>query len=177
VTRPYDIAGARKVLGQVMGDDVAARDFFARHIEGTEPMDYAHLLALAGLVLEPSEREMPWLGVALELAPDGGLRISEDTLTASPAYVAGLDREDVILAIDGRPTRAAADVAAAIESRSPGDSVSVRFRRRDGTEGDTMLVLGRSPTVSIVPVESVGRTLTDAERAFRDAWLSSPTRR
>jgi len=32
------------------------------------------------------------------------------------------------------------------------------------------------PTLEIVPAEQAGRTLSDAQRRFRDGWLSSRAR-
>ena len=94
----------------------------------------------------------------------------------SPAYQAGLERDDVILQVAGLDVTRAADFGRAIGGRQPGDQVPLVFERR-GQLVTSMLHLAENPQVEIVRVEDVGRTLTQEQRRFRDAWLRSPAER
>lgn len=67
----------------------------------------------------------------------------------------------------------AADVVKMIRSRRPGDSLPVVFRRRSGETITAMLRLIADPRQELLPVEQTGQALTDAQRRFRHAWLSS----
>jgi hypothetical protein len=45
--------------------------------------------------------------------------------------------------------------------------------RRRGIAQELTLTIGEDPRLQLIPVERTGRQLTDAERAFRSAWLGS----
>ena len=49
------------------------------------------------------------------------------------------------------------------------------FQRR-GQEVSGTIRLGEDPRVDLVAAEQVGQTLTEAQRRFRDTWLSSASR-
>jgi predicted metalloprotease with PDZ domain len=94
VASPYTLADLRNTLAEVIGDETFATTFFERYIEGRDVVDYARLLARAGLLLRPR----------------------------------------------------------------------------------TSLPAGASGMLEIVPAEQAGQPLTEAQREFRDAWLSSRAR-
>ena len=94
---------------------------------------------------------------------------------ASPAYEAGLERDDVILAVAGTDVASASEVDRAIGGRKPGDQVPLVFERR-GQRVTAMLRLAEDPRMEIVRAEGAGRALTPEQKRFRDAWLGSPAR-
>ncbi len=101
VERPYTLDDVKSVLGQVSGDPAFAADFFARYIEGRELVDYAPLLARAGLLWRPVAAGRASIGdVRLQMG-SGGARVAAAVPFGSPAYQAGLDRDDVIVSIGG----------------------------------------------------------------------------
>jgi hypothetical protein len=67
------------------------------------------------------------------------------------------------------------DVDRALTARKPGDTLAVVFERR-GQQVDATLRLVENPAVELVPAEQAGQSLTDAQRRFRAAWLSSAGR-
>jgi len=174
VDRPYTMTDAKTVLASVAGDRAFADDFFARYIQGHEVPDYARLLAAAGLVLRPHAPQSGFVGeLPLQDAP-AGVRITAAVSVGSPAYRAGLDRDDVIMAIGATSMRRAEEVDAAIRATPPGSMVTVTYLRRG--RGQALMTTIRTvadPTLEIVPAEQAGRTLSDAQRRFRDGWLSS----
>ncbi len=73
---------------------------------------------------------------------DGAFTIEVQQGTA--AADAGLQPGDVIIAVDGAPTRTNADVSDAIAKRKPGDKVEIRYLR-DGKEQTASVTLGSRP--------------------------------
>ena len=171
VASPYTLADLRSALASI-SDQAFADDFFARYIEGRDVADYTRLLARAGFVVRPVAPGRATAG-ALRLQ-DGqrGVRVSAATEMGSPAYEAGLDRDDVITAIGGMRVTTADQVDRAMTSRKPGDALPVTFERR-GQQVSATLRLVEDPRREVVAAEQAGETLTDAQRRFRDAWLSS----
>ena len=85
------------------GDAAFARTFFANYIQGHEVVDYAALLARAGLTLR---RRNP--GAAyftgreqLKFEGGGGARVTEPVAFESWLYKAGVERDDLMVSIDG----------------------------------------------------------------------------
>lgn len=175
VDHPYTINDARAVLAQVSGDAGFAGDFFAKYIQGHDVVDYDRLLAPAGMRLRPIAPGAAYAG-ALQLSDAaGGARIADVVPAGSPAYDAGFERDDVIVAIDDAKIEAARDVARVLRAHKPDDRVTVAFERH-GRRSSTSMTLVEDPRVRIVPGEELGTTLTDAQRRFRATWLSSASR-
>lgn len=61
-------------------------------------------------------------------------------------------------------------MASIVASHGPGDRVEVVFERRGRTHRGTM-TLAEDPTLEVVTYEAAGREVTDAMKAFREAWL------
>ena len=165
----------KAALAAVSGDAAFAEDFFARYIEGREVMEYAPLLNRAGFVLRRRAAGRAWAGPLRTQDTQTGARVVSDTLFGSPAYLAGLDRDDIIVSVAGSRTATSADVEKAIAMRKPGDSMQVVYDRR-GERITTVIKLGDDPGLELVPAEEAGQTLTDAQRKFRDSWLASAAR-
>ncbi len=68
------------------------------------------------------------LGVQVADAPSGGALIGE-TVPGGAAAAAGLRAGDVVTAINGTPVTSADDLASAVRSHRPGDTVTVHFTR------------------------------------------------
>jgi predicted metalloprotease with PDZ domain len=174
VATPYTLDDLKIVLGGVAGDEAFAQDFFARYIEGREMPDYARLLARAGLLLK-SNGGRAFAG-ALTLQDDSaGVRITADVPYGSPAFRGGLERDDVLVTVSGTRVARAADVEKLIAARKPGEPLPVVYERQ-GVRMSTALTLVDDPRLEVVPFEDAGQTVSDTQRRFRDAWLSSAAR-
>jgi len=138
-------------------------------------MDYARLLARAGLLLRPRAAGRAWAGPVRTQDTQTGARVINDMLFGTPAFQAGLDRDDIIVSIGGSRTTTSADVERAIAARKPGDSLQVVYDRR-GERITSVLKLVEDPSLELVPAEEAGQALTEAQRRFRDSWLSSAAR-
>jgi putative serine protease PepD len=112
------------------------------------PIDAAQVVA-TDLITEGRARH-PWLGIEgrQEQAQPVVLKVLED----SPADLAGLRPDDVILAVDGEPVASMAAFVTAVRARRPGDALTITYLR-DGAEWECVAVLGeREP--GLVPSES-----------------------
>jgi predicted metalloprotease with PDZ domain len=178
VAHPYSLRDLRAVLGAVDGDRAWANQFFDRHVEGREVIDYARLLGRAGYLMEPVPGRASLGRFPVNPEP-GGVRVGDSRFTdgpslvpfGSPGYDAGLDSGDLIVAIDGEP--ATFDRWNALSSRPVGTAVVLEIVRRDGRRAQTKATLGADPTWRIVPIEDRGPALTGEQKALREGWLGS----
>jgi predicted metalloprotease with PDZ domain len=175
VAKPYTMADARARLAEVSGDKAFADDFFTRYIEGTEKVDYARLMERAGFLVRPAAPGRATLGQIRGEARGDRLRLGGPSIAASPLYTAGLDLGDEIVSIGETKVSSPGDVDKALASRKPGDEVTIVFMRY-GAEKKATARLTEDPRLEVVPFEKAGRTLTDAQKKFRDAWLASKVR-
>jgi predicted metalloprotease with PDZ domain len=177
VDAPYTTADVVQALADVTGDQALAAALIDRHVRGRVVMEYARLLALAGLGLEPAAPGARTVGpVALSYA-GGRLRISAAPPLGSPADAAGLASGDEIVAIGGRPVRTVADYEDALRVAPVGARITFRIHRRGMRDAAEVAVrVVADPAVAIVAVERGSRAPTPGQRAFRAAWLSSRAR-
>jgi predicted metalloprotease with PDZ domain len=174
VETPYTLDDLQTVLGTVAGDPAFAKEFFARYIEGHEAPDYARLFARAGIQVKAGTGRA--FAGELTLQDDqAGARITADVPYGSPAYQGGLEREDVLVTVGGTKVTRAADFERLVAVRKPGEPLPVVYERR-GVRTSTALKLVDDPRLTLTPFEEAGQTLTDAQRRFREAWLSSAAR-
>ena len=174
VDTPYTPADLKAVLAAVSGDGTFAEDFFARYIDGRDVVDYTALLAKAGLVLRPAAPGRAFAGAFPLEDGSRGARVAGLVPPGSPAYVAGLERGDVITAIGGARVTRADDVDRALGMRKPGDALPVTFERR-GQPVSATITLVEDPRQELVTAEQARQTVSADQRRFRDAWLSSPS--
>ena len=171
---PYTHADLRKALGDVTGDVAFADAFFERYMEGSDLPDFAPLLEQAGLKLRLKNKGDAWLG-SVRLEEDGkALIINSNTQIGSPLYTAGIDRGDEIIRIGRFNIDAERDWKRALKRHEPGQTVKVEFVGRAGLSS-AEVTFTEDETIEIVAVEDGNEeevNLSDAQMAFRDAWLS-----
>jgi predicted metalloprotease with PDZ domain len=172
VGRPYTMQDLRDRLAEVSGDGAFAADFFDRYIQGREVPDYQTLLARAGLVLRKRNPGRAWIGAIPFAADRRSARVTAPTPAGSPAYNAGIDQEDEILAVDGESVASFDALDQILGRHRPGDRLRVSIRRR-GASQDVTVITAEDPRLEIVPIESAVGQLTAEQRVFRDAWLGS----
>lgn len=171
VETPYTNENLKGVLASVSGDAAFANDFFARYVEGREIVDFAKLVARAGLILRPIAGGKATAGEIRFQDGPSGARIVTDVPFASPAYAAGLERDDVVVSLGGVKVTSGADVDRVIATRKPGDPLPVVFDRR-GERVSAAMTLVVNPHRELVAMEETGQTPTDEQRHFRERWLS-----
>ncbi|MGE7206252.1 M61 family metallopeptidase [Sphingomonas sp. NPDC019816] len=169
--RPYRPDDLRQSLATLTGDTAFADGFFARSVTASGLPDFAPLLAQAGFTLRAAHPRATWAGMS-PVVQDGGLTLAMPTRPGTPLHDAGLDKGDVIVALDGRPVSTSDEWAAILARHTPGDRVPITYRGRAG-ERQATLTLAVDPTMEIVANETLGQPLTKAQRRFRDSWLGS----
>jgi predicted metalloprotease with PDZ domain len=162
---PYGVEDVEAALARVTGDEAFARTFFDRYVRGRDVVDYATLLAAAGIRLAPAEPGRASLGPATLGSAEGGVVLKGATLFETPLYEAGVDRGDRIVSVAGRTTRRPEDVEVALEGKRPGARVELRWTSR-GEE--------RRATVTLMQDETLAGALDPSASAeanrFREAW-------
>jgi predicted metalloprotease with PDZ domain len=114
-----------RAVARVTGEDFA--DFFARYVDGTEPLPYAELFDSAGVDYESQPRD---LGFGGRVRSSDGALLLETVTRGGTAMEAGLLPGDELIAIDGTRTRSEADVQRLFRSIVPGvQSVEILFAR------------------------------------------------
>jgi len=107
-------------------------------------------------------------------ADSTGATVTDGTIAGTPLYDAGVDRGDQVISAGGKPIRSEGDWRSLLGAHAPGDEVPLVLRQR-GREVRTTLRLGADPSVEVVLLERAGETSSEAQRAFREAWLRSRT--
>ncbi|MGE3277507.1 MAG: M61 family metallopeptidase [Vicinamibacterales bacterium] len=177
VKTPYTIQQAREMLAEVSGDQAFANQFFDRYIQGHDVPAYADLLAPAGFLVRPAREGALWLGNArLDFSGASAARVQTLVPFGSPLYEAGVEQDDQIVSLDGKPLTAPAELEAVLSAHAAGDRVAIQFVRRNGDRVDGTIVLEADPRIQLVPVEATGGTLSADQKRFRDSWLDSRAR-
>jgi predicted metalloprotease with PDZ domain len=170
VDKPYTMEDLKRALAEVSGDAAFASDFFSRFIQGHEVVDYQALLARAGFVVRPLPGSGGFIGSLRLEDSSSGVRVGALVPMGSPAFDAGLEREDVIVAVGGAAVTSEAELRKRLAQGKPGDELSIAFERR-GERVSTTIRLAQDPRREVVPIEDTGQSLTAAQKRFRDAWL------
>jgi predicted metalloprotease with PDZ domain len=169
VAKPYTLKDARDRLAEVSGDRAFADEFFDKYVEGRDVADYTRLLRRAGFDF----RGLPGAWIGLRPMNFGGSGAILNLVPwGSPAFNAGLDQGDVIVDVDGKPM-AAGVLESALKRKTAGDRLTVTYKRRGGSTGTASIEVKDDPTLELVPIETIGGTLSPDQKAFRDAWLGS----
>jgi len=121
----------RAVAERVAGVDLG--DFWRTAVEGTGELDYREALDVFGLEFKavdghPNGRRRAWLGAQTKV--DAGRLLVAQVRRDTPAFAAGLNVDDEVLAID--QVRVRADrLDERLEQYAPGDRVEMLVARRD----------------------------------------------
>ncbi|RSK36192.1 M61 family metallopeptidase [Hymenobacter metallilatus] len=172
--RPYTLRDLQRVLGQVTKDTAFAGQFFRQHITGHQLPAYEELLAPAGLLVRRARAGQTTLAARLQFNPDSTATLGT-TLLGSPLYQAGLDREDVLLLLDGRKLINAKEVQALLAAHKPGDTLPVEYRSR-GLVRTGSVTLQEDNALEVVTYEQAKRPVTRAQKKFRAEWLNGKAR-
>lgn len=130
--RGYSPDEFRAVAEQASGLNL--RSFWADAVEGTAELDYSEALETLGLRFRapappaPDRPARAWLG--MNTRNDAGRLVVAQVRRETPAYAAGLNVDDEIIAIDDFRVRAD-QLTQRLEAYKPGDRVTLLVARRD----------------------------------------------
>jgi predicted metalloprotease with PDZ domain len=136
---------AVKAASDIAGTGMSG--FFRRYISGKEVPPYDKILSYAGIeVTNAANVERGYFGLSVGRARDArsGMTISS-IADGSPAQSAGLDRGDVITAINGRSVDAT-NYVQALAAAKPGDNVTFTVSRL-GAQRDVAVRAAVDPRV------------------------------
>jgi predicted metalloprotease with PDZ domain len=178
VATPYTTADLRSVLADVSGDVAFAEAFFNDFVHGRNAPNYEPLFARAGLILRKRNAGRAFLAApALNFQGGGGGRLAGPAPFSSALYRAGMERDDLLVALDGVSMTSQEAFNQVLSKHRPGDRVALRFVRRSGEMVDTTVALEEDPRFELLPVEDTsGGQLTPEQKQFRDAWLGTRTK-
>jgi predicted metalloprotease with PDZ domain len=111
----------QEVMAKVAGIDLA--DFFAKYVDGTEDLPFNQYLEPFGLQIVSEDKELvPYLG--MKVNSEQGREVVKFVETGTPAYIAGIDPGDELLAIDGMRVTATG-ISDRLRDYQPGDTIEV----------------------------------------------------
>lgn len=166
----YTTEDLASTINELTGQDF--RFFFDSYVHGREEMPLEAALETIGLTLERNRGEddevEPWLGISLRNS--GGLAQVTRVDAESPAWHAGLNVDDLIVALDGQRL-GAGDLDDRLGKLQPGDEVAITYFRRD---------LLREATIAL-DEQPAGRWRvsklkdpSDQQRERYESWLKRP---
>jgi predicted metalloprotease with PDZ domain len=117
-----------QVMAEVAGADL--KGFFARAAESTEELEFTEALDYYGLRFRPVDPRGARAYLGANTRNQDGRLVVTGVRRGTPAYDAGLNTDDEIVAVDGVRVRADGLVGR-LEQYRPGDRVEVLVARRD----------------------------------------------
>lgn len=143
-------------------------DFFDQYVSGTAPLPWEEYLGYAGLGITAKDTSAKtWIGLGTQ---DAGEKTRVIRVVAgSPAYLAGLDLNDEVVAVNGYRAKTT-DIADRLSEMKSGDTATLTVFRNDRLR-DFKVTVGLSP----VPAYSIVRipNPTDLQRQILSSWLRS----
>jgi predicted metalloprotease with PDZ domain len=142
--------------------------FFEEYVHGTIPLDWEKHLGYAGLTLMESKNDdRAFLGITTSESA-GTTRITR-VVTGSPAYDAGLDINDELLAFNGWKVNHS-NWQSRLNEFKPGEKLKVSlFRAERLREIEITLRSDPTPLYYIAKVE----TATDLQKRIYESWLKT----
>lgn len=166
--KPYrDSLDVRLTAEKITGSSL--QDFFSKYVSGAEPLPYAQLFSLAGLVLEQKETSRATLGFTLQREPNAPWTVAS-VETGSNAESSGLKVGDEILRWNnGEVPRRPAYWAG---QQQPGEELHLQVRRADKEiRADLRLGEIREKSCQVVEAPAV----SDRAKRIREGLLHGTT--
>jgi predicted metalloprotease with PDZ domain len=113
-----------KVAGKISGKEVS--DFFTKYVAGVDELPYQEYLAWAGIATEVEQKQVATIGNVRLFGPQNSVMILDDD---SPAAQAGLQRRDLLKAVNDTPIKNQRDLDTIIAAKAPGDTLRLKVAR------------------------------------------------
>lgn len=161
---PYTITDLQNLLSEYASQEFSDA-YFKNFIYESNMPDIQRLLGTVGVELS-RDTEKAWFGSS----PSNGM-ITRNTLIGSPAYKAGLENGDLVIAIGEHILSESYSFEEILKKFKPNDMAKVVYERL-GKQRETEITFAQDPRYSIALVEANGRALSDAQKLARDSWLN-----
>jgi predicted metalloprotease with PDZ domain len=163
-TKGYKVEDILAVCEEVSNSDF--KEFFKNFVYGTTPLPWEDVLAYAGLDVSPQSSNLkPSLGIRTNDV--GSVARVQGVVAGSPAYEAGVDVNDDIVAMNGYRIRSA-DLTARIAEMNEGNEIKLTVMRDDKLREISVTL--KKPEVSLYKVTKTIKP-SDAQKALYEAWL------
>ncbi len=145
--------------------------FFDDHVYGTKPIDYDRYLYHAGYTLEEGiDSKKPEAQLGIDFSGDQETVRISSVLPGGGAYLAGLDIDDVIIAIDEKKATLK-NMTGLLKAYAPGETVEVLVFRRDRLASfDVVLQGGGNKTYTLKRMDNTN----PLQNQTRRDWLNLP---
>ena len=113
--------------------------------------------------------------IGVRVIPDSGAdhgAVIGDVMPESPAAAAGLQRGDVVIAVNGQPIKSPADLITRINGIAPGTSIQVTIERQGKSSAVKMTTRPRFETFVPSPFAALQYRITPDEQATLQAGLT-----
>jgi predicted metalloprotease with PDZ domain len=162
----YTVDDLQKISEEFAGSSL--KIFFDAYVHATTPLDWESSLRYAGLELQALDSDRK-VTLGAQTFDQNGRASVHGIVTGSPAYEAGLDIGDEILAVNGRRVRNS-DLQERIAEFKAGDKVKITIFRED-----TMRDFEVTLRLQDVPSYKVVRTInpTPLQKAIYENWLNT----
>ncbi len=167
---PYTLNNLHEALNSYAGKTFGDA-FFNRYIYSSGMPDYNALFSTVGVILKQAN-EMPYFGATVSVTENGLGKVLRNTQIDSPAYKAGLENGDDIVAINKIPINSNQPFVDFIKQFKVGDTLEVTFTRF-GTERVTNVILEGNPSYSMILMEKEGQKPTKRMLQQRKLWLKT----
>ena len=138
-------------------------DFFARYVEGTDPLPYAELLATVGVGFIAAPREPDRAALGARVRMQDGMLLTESVVRGAAGMEAGLLPNDELLALDGCRTASPAALESALRGVRLGEPVELLVSRAGVVR--TLTMTGGPDPRPVITLRVEG------PNALREAWL------
>lgn len=144
-------------------------DFFAQYVRGTAEIDFATFLRYAGLEVQetPANPTTPWLGIAV--AEREGRTLITSVIAGSPAYAAGLNTGDELVALNDYRVRAEQWLDRLADSKAGEEIRLTVFRQEKLRQFHVKLAASEVPEVSVRHSSNP----TDLQKQIYTDWLGT----
>lgn len=156
------------------------REFFAKYVEGKEPLPYDKFFAMAGVQYIP-KKEVSAItlgGISLQPNDAGKIKVTSVVKMNSFGKKMGYKKDDILTELNGSPVTAVnfSDVAAAFTSSAKeGDTLTAKVLRKNAAGNEEEITLS-APAEKIIKTEehvlSYDTNATAAQVKVRNAWLN-----
>jgi predicted metalloprotease with PDZ domain len=157
----YTIEDVRKLCDEFAGSSL--KQFFDDCVYGTKSLEWEKVFLYAGLEVKPKDEHKAWFGAFVRGDQPRIIRL----VAGSPAYNAGLNTNDEIIAMNGYRI-SATDFNSRVGDMKAGDAVKLTVMRNDKLrEFDVTLVNNPVPDYTVTKVNDP----TPLQKSIYESWL------